>query len=233
MEIQRQIDRATNVSRAEALKAKNKDTIDRVPLVVTYHPDLPCLSKILQKHLPILHISNRMQLAVPNLPLVAYRRARNLKDLLVRAQIRPPQQEYKGTSRCGRPRCKTCSLVRTGVRFCSTTTKESFTAKVTATCKSDNVVYLIQCKRCGKQYVGETENPLHLRMNGHRSDYYRKLPDKPVAMHFNTSGHTFNDATVMVIEQMGVANSTYRKNRESYWIYTLRSVAPHGLNLDP
>ena len=34
-------------------------------------------------------------------------------------------------------------------------------------------------------YVGETENPLHLRMNGHRYDYYRKLPDKPVAEHFH------------------------------------------------
>ena len=77
------------------------------------------------------------------------------------------------------------------------------------------------------------ENPLHLQMNGHRSDYYRKLPDKPVAMHFNTPGHTFDDATVTVIEQMCSANSTYRKHQESYWIYTLWFVALHGLNLDP
>ena len=86
MEIQRQIDRATSISRTEALKAKETDTMDRVPLVVTYHPDLPCLSKICQKHLPILHIFNKMRLAVPNFPLVAYRRAHNFKDQLVRAQ---------------------------------------------------------------------------------------------------------------------------------------------------
>ena len=50
-----------------------------------------------------------------------------------------------------------------------------------------------------KQYVGETKNPLHLRLNGHRSDYYRKLCDKPVGIHFNIPGHTFGDLTIMVI----------------------------------
>ena len=76
--------------------------------------------------------------------------------------------------------------------------------------------------------------PLHIRMNGHRSDYYWKLPDKPVAVHFHTPGHTFEDLTVMVIEQiyMYSAVTEQRKIRESYWIHTLRLVAPQGLNLD-
>ena len=160
MEVQRQIYQATNVSRAEELKAKNKDTMDRVLLVVIYHPDLPCLSKIFRKHLPILHISNRMQLAVPNLPLVAYWCARDLKDLLVRVQIRPPQHEYKDTSRCGRPHCKTCSLVRTGVRFCNTITKESFTAKVTATCKGNKCGIFITMQEVRKTICrGDRESP--------------------------------------------------------------------------
>ena len=42
-----------------------------------------------------------------------------------------------------------------------------------------------------------------------------------------------DDVTVMVIEQMCLADSIHRKPRESYWIYTLRSVALHRLNLDP
>ena len=53
-----------------------------------------------------------------------------------------------------------------------------------------------------KQYFRETKNPLHLQMNGHRSDYYAKLPDKPVADHFIIVGHTFEDLTLMVIEQI-------------------------------
>ena len=71
MKVQQQIDRATSIMRAEALKNSEKKNIDRVPLVVTYHPDLPNLSKILRQHLPILHVSERMKRIVPNAPLVA------------------------------------------------------------------------------------------------------------------------------------------------------------------
>ena len=69
-------------------------------------------------------------------------------------------------------------------------------------------------------------------MNDHRSDYYRKPSDKPVAEHFNTTGHSFEDLTAMVIEQI-IADSTRRKQRESFWIRTFRTLAPDGLNLDP
>ena len=65
MEIQQQI------AREEALEMSGKKTIDKIPLVVTYHPDLPPLGKILPDHLPILHVSERMKLAVPSPPLVA------------------------------------------------------------------------------------------------------------------------------------------------------------------
>ena len=32
-------------------------------------------------------------------------------------------------------------------------------------CTTRNLVYLIRCRRCGLQYVGEMGNPLHTRMN--------------------------------------------------------------------
>ena len=95
-------------------------------------------------------------------------------------------------------------------------------ARVDATYKTSNMVYLIECTKCSKQYVGKTENPLHLRTNGHQSDYYRKLPDKPVAVHFNTMGHTFENLTVIVIKQLGSTPTERRKVRESYWIHTLQ-----------
>ena len=198
---------------------------------MTYHPDLSPLGKILRNHLPILHVLERMKLATPSAPLVANRRPRNLKELLTIA-AQKSSRRHNGSHGCGRPRCKKCAHVRTGINFVSTVTGERFRANVDTTCKTSNVVYLIECLRCRKQYVGETENPLHLRMNGQGSDYYRKLPDKPVAVHFNTTIYTFEDLTVMVIEQLGSAPIEPRKLRESYWIHTLRSVAPQGLYLD-
>ena len=82
--------------------------------------------------------------------------------------------------------------------------------------------------------MGETENPLHLRVNNHQSDYYRKLLDKPVVAHFNTLGNTFEDLTIMVIhvEELGLAPTQRRKFSERFWIRTLQLVAPHGLNLE-
>ena len=53
-------------------------------------------------------------------------------------------------------------------------------------------------------------------MNGHRSNYYRKLPDKPVAEHFNLIGHTFEDMLVIVIEQIIMAGSARRNNGRAF-----------------
>ena len=57
---------------------------------------------------------------------------------------------------------------------------------------SANVVYLISCCKCQKQYVGETKGPLNLRMNGHR-DYWKhcRFERSPVAEHFRTTEHDF------------------------------------------
>ena len=60
-------------------------------------------------------------------------------------------------------------------------------------CKSANVIYLITCTQCGKQYVGETKRALNERMNGHRSDWTkRRFQRSPVAEHFHLQNHDFN-----------------------------------------
>ena len=126
----------------------------------------------------------------------------------------------------------TYETTHVGTSFTCMVTNETFWDNWDATCKSSNVVYLIECVKCKKHYVGETENPLHLRVNGHRSDYYRKLPDKPVEAQFNTLGHTFEDITIMVIEELGSALAERRKFKEKFRIHTLRSMAAQGLNLE-
>jgi hypothetical protein len=46
-------------------------------------------------------------------------------------------------------------------------------------CKSANIIYILQCFVCGLQYVGESKQPFHKRLNGHRSDLTKKpfLPE--------------------------------------------------------
>lgn len=100
------------------------------------------------------------------------------------------------------------------------------------TCKTKNVVYMISCSRCDMQYVGETENALHVRMNGHRSDINTKKLEKPVAAHFNQPDHSLKDLKVMGIEKIHNNDTERRKLRERYWIFELRSLTPEGLNID-
>ena len=80
--------------------------------------------------------------------------------------------------------------------------------------------------------MGGTENPVHLRMNDYRSDYYRRLPHKPVAVHFNSPDHTFDNVSVMIIESMSMVRAAQGKYRVSYWICSLRSLASNRLNVN-
>ena len=173
-----------------------------------------------------------MKEVVPNPPLVTNWWPKKLKDLLVRVSLKPPLQQHEGGIRCGRPRRKSCMHVRTGITFKSAMTSENFHVPITTSRKTSNIVYLIQCQKCNKQHLGKTVNPLHLGMNSYRSNYYRKLSDKPVAEHFNTTGHMFDDLTAMVIEQIHISDSVRRKQWESLQIHTLWTLAPDGLNLE-
>ena len=72
------------------------------------------------------------------------------------------------------------------------------------------------------------ENLLHIRLNGNRSDIKNTRTEKPVAAHFNLVGHSIDDLTIMVIEKINRNDASHRKKKESYWIKTLRSMAPEG-----
>ena len=115
----------------------------------------------------------------------------------------------------------------------STVSGRTFRVHATANCKTSNVVYLIECSLCHVQYVGETRNALHIRMNGHRGDIYHRCLDKPVSAHFNSSDHNLQHLSIMVLEVMRSQNEDIRKMRENFWIFHLQSLHPGGLNLDP
>ena len=79
-----QIRRASDISRDAALKPKPKQQTDTVPFVITYNPALPNISRIIHKHSNVLYSSGRCKNVCTNLPLVAYRRCKNISDILVR-----------------------------------------------------------------------------------------------------------------------------------------------------
>ena len=129
-------------------RKRTRGPLNRVPIIVTYHPCLPLLNSILAKHSSILNVSERLRRAVSNPPLVTYRRPSNLKNLLVRATFKQRQPSYKGNSQCRQTRCKTCQHIKSVDKFNSSVTGKIYQVKASANCKTSNVVYVVECNKC-------------------------------------------------------------------------------------
>ncbi|XP_078583735.1 uncharacterized protein LOC144866254 [Branchiostoma floridae x Branchiostoma japonicum] len=234
--------RALHRPREELLRGQKKKRAtpqDRPVLVTTYNPHLPPVNNILRKYWNILQLSPRTRELFKDPPLVAYRRNKNLKDTLVRAQIPKENNNFitknipSGSYPCGR-KCLTCTYVKKSKAFHSHQTSIRYTIRAHITCRTRNIIYMIQCKKCGIQYVGETGQTLANRMNGHRSSI-KTDKDTPISAHFNQPSHTVADMEVIGLEKLAYGRTEdltrqRRLHRESYWIHQLRTLHPEGLN---
>ena len=104
-------------------------------------------------------------------------------------------------------------ILKTTNIFTSKVTDEQFTIKIHASCKTNNIIYLIECKKCSLQYVGESGQPLHKRMDNHRYDVtHGRIEESPVAAHFRSDGHSESDLSVCVIDRLWTEDTIRRKN---------------------
>ena len=164
-----QISRAKQILRSETLQEHNRDKDKSpVPFTFTYNPALPNIQEILHKKQPILHSTNYLQKIFKDVPFIAYRRSPNLSDLLVRAKLKNTKTTPKptsGTFRCNSThQCLTCPYIdndRTSYTFSNT--GEIREIKQHLTCNSSNLTYMIECKKCKKQYIGETKRKIRER----------------------------------------------------------------------
>ena len=112
--------------------------------------------------------------------MVAYRRAKNLKDKLIRAKVPPPITREKrkiiGMKPCNKNSCETCPFVRTGKKFKNPHNNSTYNINSSLDCTSRNVVYCLFCNKpgCGKIYVGETERELRERFSEHKTSVRTK-----------------------------------------------------------
>ena len=57
-------------------------------------------------------------------------------------------------------------------------------------------------------------------MNGHRSDIKHRHLEKPLANLFISEGHSLEDLSMFVIEQIHWEEANFHKAKESYWVQT-------------
>ena len=102
----------------------------------------------------------------------------------------------KGSFRCGK-NCITCRYITDG------RTNYTFSATGEIDCNSKNLIYMIHCLRCNKQYIGETKRRLKDRFNEHRRPVDRPtLSSRPTAVsdHFLSDNHSPNHIELIPLE---------------------------------
>ena len=85
--------------------------------------------------------------------------------------------------------------------------------------KRSNVVYGYKCpaENCTETYIGETKQAFQSRMAQHRRPAYRDQLDSAIYKHVSTSGHSFENSDVQILDkevrwhERGVKESIYER----------------------
>ena len=97
---------------------------------------------------------------------------------------------------------------------------------------------MLSCKTCGKQYTGKTVDKFRSRWNNYKTDA-RKAASENIESckqqflqnHFLQDDHHgfLEDVEVTLIDKTQASDLT---KREYYWMRTLKTLYPDGLNLE-
>ena len=117
----------------------------------------------MHRNLCPLYINQEVKNVFTPGPIMSYRIARKISSYLVRAELYPLERKV-GSEKCGKSRCEICLYIQETDTFKSTTAGESFKINHQLNCDDNCLIYLLTCKCCGKQYVGETTNKIRIRL---------------------------------------------------------------------
>ena len=159
-------------------------------------------------------------------PLVAYKRPPNIKDKLIRAKVPEnvatrPKRLLPGMHKCNN--YPICPYVQVGKCVKSSATHDTIPINTHVTCQTQNIIYCITCKKCRKQYVGESDRTLQKRFSDHRGYVTNQHFNQATGEHFNLKGHKLADMQVTILEKVHSRDKMVIKERESMFIKQLNS----------
>ena len=124
---------------------QNKKCEKGVPFVVTYHPILNSLSKIIRDNMYLLNVNEEVRKTFSPGLMVSFRSTRRLSGYLLRAKLYPLQRKV-GSSKCDKRRCEVCNNVTDTSTFSSTVTGDAFKINYSLNCDDKCLIYLVTCK---------------------------------------------------------------------------------------
>jgi hypothetical protein len=204
---------------------------DSLYCIVTFNPTNPPVKWYIESEWPLLGRSaGTIDLLTVN-RVYGFRRPPSLLDKLCRARVAPrPTIAHLG---CTISACHFCIFINTQGYIKSTTTGRKYRIPSKVTCKSENLVYAIECTLCKKQYVGQTMGLFRLRLYGHKSTI-KLQKDTAVARHFNQHGlysPMWNLYILQLISGVGKDTKSKRLKIERQWMSKLSTFVPNGINI--
>ena len=151
-----------------------------------------------------------------------------------------------GTKACGKVRCICCPLI---LNANSVKLNGKIIYPASGNCSTEMVIYggICSFKSCFAPYVGRTVQPLHKRINGHRSAYGEycekrgKLDDNVDLDKYAIGIHLFREHSLnnpSAFDQhikFFILENCQPKSldlKEHLWIQKIRSIYPEGMNLN-
>ena len=148
-----QIKKVDIIERKELLSCKVKNNQNRIPLSITYNRTLPNRSKIVNRNWNILQISTKFHGVFQGTPMIAFKRSKNLQEIIGGHTVKQGKVFKKNLARlngksvpCSSTRpLLCCTQVLNTQAFMSQQTKRTFNTFHKLICKSQYVIYLMEC----------------------------------------------------------------------------------------
>ena len=145
---------------------------------------------------------------------ITNKRGKSLKEFISASMFPQAQVEsHSIVSKCKSKRCDICqNYLVCKNEFTCTVTGKTYKVRGKLCCTSSNVIYLISCKLCKKQYLGSAfKDNFKLRLRVHKSDVITGKDRCGVVKHFltkYTNGNkvktlTFDCKRVIMILEVG------------------------------
>ena len=202
-----QFNKAKDLNRVQLINnnnnSKNKTNSfsnDRCfPLVTTFNPRLPNVSKFINKHKHILTLDSELsKLIQPDKVFASFRGCTTIGDTLISSRFPPKEINHgkTGCFRCDRSKCSVCDIyLKECSNFKSPHAEGTVAINKYLNCRTNYIIYFILDKICNRGYIGRSENNLYTRWTGHKSHIKTNSSKCNVAIHFNDPKsciHNFN-----------------------------------------
>ena len=161
-EVSKQINKAKEKPRRDTLTQKTRKNCNRIPFVTTFNRTLPPVAKILRTRWELLHLSPKTKNTFEEPPVMAFKRCSNLRDILGSNTIennkvkKHTSKKITGKSKPCFARTDTlcCKHVIDAQTFKSNTTNKSYNIYHELTCKSEYVIYIMECINVRSNMLG-------------------------------------------------------------------------------